>query len=67
MRHEYEEQETSEEDIDPMISDCEKRQSKLTEWEVNFIDSISKQRGDGKSLTTKQINSLDQIWKRVTA
>lgn len=67
MRNEYEEDETSEEDIDPMISDCEKRQSKLTDWEVNFIDSISKQRGGGRSLTVKQIASLDQIWKRVTA
>ncbi len=59
------------EEIDPddiplMISDCEKRESKLDDWEQGFIDSISKRVGDGKSLTDKQIARLDSIWERIT-
>ena len=28
-----------------MIDDCEKRESRMTEWEATFIDSISSQIG----------------------
>ena len=49
-----------------MIEDCEKRESKLSDWERSFIDSISKQVGSGRSLTKKQAETLDDIWERVT-
>lgn len=49
-----------------MISDCERRESKLDDWERGFIDSLSEQVSDGKSLTDTQAAKLDQIWEKVT-
>lgn len=49
-----------------MVEDCEKRESKLTDWERSFIDSISKQLTDGRRLSEKQAERLDEIWERVT-
>jgi len=49
-----------------MIQDCETRESKLTDWERTFIDSISNQIAEGKSLSPKQAETLDKIWERVT-
>jgi hypothetical protein len=49
-----------------MIEDCEARESKCSEWEQSFIDSLSKQMGDGCSLTDKQYMKLESIWERVT-
>lgn len=50
-----------------MIADCEARESKLSEWERNFIDSLNQWLGADRSLTTKQMETLDNIWERVTA
>lgn len=49
-----------------MIQDCENRESKLTDWERTFIDSISMHIGNGNSLTPKQSGLLETIWERVT-
>lgn len=49
-----------------MIQDCETRESKLTDWERGFIDSISRQMADDKSLSLKQVETLEKIWERVT-
>ena len=49
-----------------MIADCEARESKLSDWERGFVDSISDQLGRGKSLTAKQDETLTTIWERVT-
>jgi hypothetical protein len=49
-----------------MIEDCENRESKLTDWERSFIDSIARQLADGRALSEKQRESLDTIWERVT-
>lgn len=49
-----------------LIADCEQRESKLTDWERTFIDSISMQLSRGKSLTEKQAETLDAIWERIT-
>ena len=57
----------SDDDCDQMIEDCENRESRLSPWEATFIDSIQKQKGDGKRLTDKQIETLNEIWERVTA
>ncbi|MDP2815481.1 MAG: hypothetical protein Q8O19_02245 [Rectinemataceae bacterium] len=43
--------------IDILLS----KEDRLTEWEVNFLESISELDG----LTEKQLASLDAIWKRV--
>ncbi|MBX9960942.1 MAG: hypothetical protein K2Y15_12470 [Burkholderiaceae bacterium] len=49
-----------------MVKDCENRESKLTDWERGFIDSISKQLAEGRRLSVKQAETLDDIWERVT-
>lgn len=49
-----------------MIEDCEKRESKLTDWERGFIDSIKHRLEDGHALTRKQLDTIDNIWDRVT-
>lgn len=52
------------EDIENMIEDCLKRQSKLTDWEAGFIDSISLLHAD--YLSSKQRETLEKIWNRIT-
>lgn len=54
---------------DPMqlVEDCEHRESRMSEWERDFIDSIKKQVEGGKSLSEKQDSILNGIWDRVTA
>ena len=54
------------EDHSQMITDCENRESKLSDWERSFIDSISMQMSSGGWLTEKQSETLDKIWERVT-
>ncbi len=48
-----------------MIEDCERRESKLTKWEINFIQSISEQAVE-KKLTSAQMKTLQDIWEKVT-
>lgn len=48
-----------------MIEDCEKRQEHLSEWECNFIDSISRQI-QKKDLTQKQYETLESVWEKAT-
>ena len=50
-----------------MITDCEKRQSKLTDWEQGFIQSLNERLGNNKGLTEKQAEKLEVIWERVAA
>lgn len=49
-----------------MVEDCENRESKLSDWERGFIESVGSQLRAGKSLTAKQIEKLEAIWERVT-
>jgi len=49
-----------------MLDDCEKRESRMTEWEQQFCDSLSMQLGRGRIPTQKQIETLDRIWEKVT-
>lgn len=46
-----------------MIADCEARESKLSDWERGFIDSI----GRSDTLTERQAAKLEAIWDRVTS
>ncbi len=50
-----------------LIEDCEQRESRLTEWEATFIDSLKDQIARGKAPTPKQIEALDAVWERATA
>lgn len=45
-----------------MIDDCINRESKLNEWELGFIQSISEK----DSRTEKQIETLHKIWDKIT-
>lgn len=49
-----------------MIEDCENRESKLTDWERGFIDSLRHATDKGYSLTEKQVKILEEIWDKVT-
>lgn len=52
--------------INWMLADIEKREEKLSDWERNFIDSITNQLGEGKSLTGPQEDKLTKIWEQIT-
>ena len=49
-----------------MVKDCEDRESKLSDWERTFIDSISSRLDKGFALSESQAERLDEIWERVT-
>lgn len=51
-------------EISQMIKDVEARESKLTDWERQFIDSISRQE---QPLSNRQDARLEDIWNRVTS
>lgn len=53
-------------EISQLISDCEVRESRLTEWERTFIDSVKQRAESGKGLTDKQIATLSAIWEKAT-
>jgi hypothetical protein len=49
-----------------LVNDCMARESKLTNWERDFIDSIEKQLAANRGLTEKQYDRLSAIWEKVT-
>ena len=50
-----------------MIEDCEARESKMTEWEQEFMDSLRKQIEKGRRPSVKQVEVLDRVWEKVTS
>lgn len=50
-----------------LLSDCEQRESRLTDWERHFVDSLRRQIEQDRRPNTKQIDTLDGIWERATA
>lgn len=50
-----------------MVDDCEKRESRLTDGQRTLIDSYGKQLRDGRSLTKRQAEVLEDIWEAATA
>lgn len=50
-----------------MIADCEARDSRLSDWERSFIDSIGAQIAAGRGLSSKQADILDRIWESATS
>lgn len=48
-------------------TDCERRESRLTEWERGFVDSIRAQIEQGRRPTQKQVEVLDRVWEHATA
>ena len=51
---------------DQLIIDCELRETALTAWEANFIDSIRGKFDAGFFLSDKQLAVLNAIWAKVT-
>jgi hypothetical protein len=49
-----------------LVADCEARESRLTEWEATFIDSIRRQLERGAGLTPRQDETLASIWEKAT-
>ena len=49
-----------------MLDDCEKRESRMTEWEQSFCDSLATQLARGRVPSAKQIETIDRIWEKVT-
>lgn len=49
-----------------LISDCETRDKKLTDWEREFVASLRKQIEAGRVPSPKQIDVLDRVWEKVT-
>jgi len=50
-----------------MINDCMERQSRMSDWEQGFVQSLSERLDAGRGLTDPQANRLEDIWERVTA
>ena len=55
------------EDCLQLVEDCEKRESRLTDWEAGFVDSIKMTLLDERPISRKQIDALNEIWKRASA
>jgi hypothetical protein len=53
-------------DVETLLEDIEKREGKLTDWERQFVDSVSVQLGRGHFLSDRQVAIVNQIWERVT-
>ena len=50
-----------------LIEDCENREERLTDWQRTFIDSIKQQIAQGRQLTERQSECLNECWERATA
>jgi len=50
-----------------MLDDCEKRESRLSDWERGFVDSLRAWIESGKRPSQKQIDALDNIWEKATS
>lgn len=49
-----------------MLDDCEARESRLSDWERGFVDSLRGQIESGRRPSLKQIEKLDNIWEKAT-
>lgn len=49
-----------------LLDDCEIRESRLTEWEASFVDSLRSQIEAGRRPSVKQSDTLDNIWEKAT-
>lgn len=54
------------EEHETLVTDCEARESRLSDWERGFIDSMRKLLDNNGALTQKQSDKLSEVWERVT-
>lgn len=50
-----------------LVADCEARESRLSDWDRTFVDSIRHRLEQGIALTPKQTEKLGEVWERATA
>ena len=50
-----------------MIEDCRKRDNMLSAWDADFLESIESRLLLNNTLTTKQLNKLEEIWDKATS
>lgn len=54
-------------DVAQMIQDSMERDSLLSEWEMEFLESIERQEAfRPNNLSPKQLDTLERIWGKVT-
>lgn len=53
-------------ETEQMISDCETREERLSEWERDFISSLRERVDSGRSLSPKQEETLEKVWNKAT-
>jgi len=53
-------------DVDKMINDLCRLEEGLSRWEVDFVDSLARQRQDDpdRKLTFNQVNKLEELWEK---
>ena len=52
-------------EAETMLEDCNKRESKMNEWERGFIQSLN-EFDDIGNMSLKQYETLEKIWDRIT-
>lgn len=50
-----------------LVDDCIRRESRLTDFERNFVQSISERLDAGLVVSVKQSELLSDIWDKATA
>jgi len=49
-----------------LIDDCEARESRLTDWEQEFLSSLRSRIEMGLRPTLRQVETLDTVWEKAT-
>lgn len=55
------------EEYEQLIEDCENRDSRLSPWAREFLDSIKARIKRWDPLTVNQVDKLNEIWEKATA
>ena len=50
--------------LQDMVDDCMMCCEELTDWELQFIDSIALKLDNGQTLTASQQKKLGEVWER---
>jgi len=56
-----------EEDVDLLVSDCEARDSRMSQWEQEFIADMRERIDNDHTITRPMYDKINQIWEKVTA
>jgi len=54
------------EEYEQMIEDCENRDSRLSPWAREFLESIKARIKRGDPLTVNQVDKLNEVWEKAT-